>query len=1180
MRLQPALLLLLYWYAFRALENSMKSISVDSKTYDIYKSEYIDFQETVLSHLSFVRKTTSFLRQVAEHYTIPQKRILENEFVRHWNVSNLPWTYAKYLTTSINSILLRWHELVDECYLAVKDEAIIPLCTIRSNREFLCNDESIKNFSHNLIGKAKIFPLTGNVSVDTILIEIIILSNCKNHDRAIQKSHNIVKYFPSLPAYRLLYAETLSRNPSPDSLSQALKEITFAVHINGSSTLYRGKKLSLLLRLGYLKEAQEEAGKIEEILNRSSLGSCYLQRHNCSNGFKYSSQSVVAWRPWFYLGLFHLTNGDLSVAAEDFTIAFNLASITLSTKKQLSESIMGLLMYMKALSQHYTSKLQDAMEYSVSGTRDYPFIMDTTLLLAQGAARTSLYYNALNILSIALRLVNIVDDNNKPSSVEYIETFADIKLVKHQVLQLRALVNYRLGNIIQANTDAKSCLELSSLDGLCAYIKTLCALCTGSLMNAMKSSTPVLSYNFKQDLQNSSEIFHLKYLREWIRYTHNHLYQPLNEFHWLIDLPEMFVHGWVKGVPSETVESQITQPGIMSTTPNLVMSPDLIKIILNDNSSQFPNQSTNGIECNQKSFLLTSQPIYCQKIYLIQLKNYLCNVSNQIGVLISYGDLKNNQAINSIITNSRHQLALAIGIVYSAELIRNSWCRQRRVSFNTCWAYPQDSQYYQRKSFTKFPFLSKNYVDQLMNNCNSLFSPSSSSFNNYNKNTTSQPINYLLFKRLCKLIIQQTIEKSYSPDWFVHASITARLLQLTDPYEQLVFWKTYESNKYSVHEQHSLHSHNDEDDEDSNGPIPSYSYHSSSSYYGNKEKNYVGQQKNHWENGVVWDEKFFIKNGQIYHEYIKYLQHSINMILLLIKEQFQHHSEYLNVDENNFEANYLLMAYEFDQCYSDYDNRLLNQTVQHCLKPIFDKLWHYAQLAHLTDNKLQAFINIYVPGIMNPKDDGILLMPLSPQSRPIKLHLGVVLKFVKHLTDENYSLSLLYISNPQHHTELISELDSAFKNYLLHGEKALTDILASSSIKEKVFGSSSFIHKEHIQNAIQSAFDWLYYWSILKPISSEYSFVIGYSMTLGMLRALGLEPVTALLKHGIDLEMESIFIGSPTQFGNICREVLGLVELPKSSISLSWKVSPEEIIKSPKHVLEFLNLQLVSHCDK
>lgn len=58
--------------------------------------------------------------------------------------------------------------------------------------------------------------------------------------------------------------------------------------------------------------------------------------------------------------------------------------------------------------------------------------------------------------------MNIVDDgNNKPSSVEYIETFADSKLVKHQVLQLRALVNYRLGDIIQANTDAKVIREQS-----------------------------------------------------------------------------------------------------------------------------------------------------------------------------------------------------------------------------------------------------------------------------------------------------------------------------------------------------------------------------------------------------------------------------------------------------------------------------------------------------------------------------------------------------------------------------------------------------------------------------------------------------------------------------------------------------------------------------------------------
>ncbi|VDP75708.1 unnamed protein product [Schistosoma curassoni] len=319
MRLQPAVLLIVFWYALRALENSMKMISVDSKSYKLYKWEYIGFQESIISHLSFVEKTTNFLRQLAEHYTIPRKCILDNEFMRYWNVSNLPWTYDKYLTTSINSILLRWHEVADECYLSVK------------------------------------------VSSTFISVEIIILSNCGNHDIAIQKSYSIIKIVVCrgfVKKFKSSKGCHFSIQLNQNSLSQALKEITFAVQIEGSSTLYREKKLSLLLRLGYLKEAREEAGKIEEILNRSSLRSCHLQRHNCSNGFKYSSQSLVAWRPWFFLGLFHLTSGSLSVAAEDFTIAFNLASITLSTGKQLSESIMGLLMYMKALSQHYTSKLQ------------------------------------------------------------------------------------------------------------------------------------------------------------------------------------------------------------------------------------------------------------------------------------------------------------------------------------------------------------------------------------------------------------------------------------------------------------------------------------------------------------------------------------------------------------------------------------------------------------------------------------------------------------------------------------------------------------------------------------------------------------------------------------------------------------------------------------------------------
>ncbi|CAH8521087.1 unnamed protein product [Heterobilharzia americana] len=83
-----------------------------------------------------------------------------------------------------------------------------------------------------------------------------------------------------------------------------------------------------------------------------------------------------------------------------------------------------------------------------------------------------------------------------------------------------------------------------------------------------------------------------------------------------------------------------------------------------------------------------------------------------------------------------------------------------------------------------------------------------------------------------------------------------------------------------------------------------------------------------------------------------------------------------------------------------------------------------------------------------------------------------------------------------------------------------------------------------------------------------------------MLRALGLQPVVSLPKSEIDLELESIFIGSPMTFGELCRNILGIIGLSKTSIALSWEVSSKEAMKSPKHFLEFLNLQLVSNCVK
>ncbi|VDQ05320.1 unnamed protein product, partial [Trichobilharzia regenti] len=124
----------------------------------------------------------------------------------------------------------------------------------------------------------------------------------------------------------------------------------------------------------------------------------------------------------------------------------------------------------------------------------------------------------------------------------------------------------------------------------------------------------------------------------------------------------------------------------------------------------------------------------------------------------------------------------------------NFWCYRHRVSFSTCWAYSQDRQAqasannHRRKSFNNnYPPPSQKFI----NDCSQLSLSSSPSPPSSINNNTYRPF---WLKRLCKLLKQQAIEKPYPPDWFVQTSITARLLHLADPYEELVFWKVYTPN--------------------------------------------------------------------------------------------------------------------------------------------------------------------------------------------------------------------------------------------------------------------------------------------------------------------------------------------------------------------------------------------------
>ncbi|CAH8499737.1 unnamed protein product [Heterobilharzia americana] len=165
---------------------------------------------------------------------------------------------------------------------------------------------------------------------------------------------------------------------------------------------------------------------------------------------------------------------------------------------------------------------------------------------------------------------------------------------------------------------------------------------------------------------------------------------------------------------------------------------------------------------------------------------------------------------------------------------------------------------------------------------------------------------------------------------------------------------------------------------------------------------------------------------------------------------------------------------------------------------------------------------------------------------------------IENVSIDNSTIESILLSNCEKHTKAIQKVHNSVKHFptLSTYRFLYAEILSRSSsqrkeiigpnIQDDIFGSSSIVTSKHLQIVIESAFNWLYYWYILKPISSEYSFLIGYSMTLSMLRALGLQPVVSLPKSEIDLELESIFIGSPMTFGELCRNILGIIGLSKT----------------------------------
>ncbi|KAF6777479.1 hypothetical protein AHF37_07744, partial [Paragonimus kellicotti] len=236
-----------------------------------------------------------------------------------------------------------------------------------------------------------------------------------------------------------------------------------------------------------------------------------------------------------------------------------------------------------------------------------------------------------------------------------------------------------------------------------------------------------------------------------------------------------------------------------------------------------------------------------------------------------------------------------------------------------------------------------------------------------------------------------------------------------------------------------------------------------------------------------------------------------------------------------------------------------NVTTPNKLLQIMTRVWLMADQFGLLDHHNRVALKVHVPGRVD-----LAHSASSDSSR--KRYLASILLFEKD-RDRNYALSILLLSNRQHREDLGAEMDAAFSDYLVEGEKALAIILANSNPHQGPRRMTSPLKDTYLVNAVNSAFYWLYYWSVLKP------------MLLGMLRALGVEPKSSLFDTERNLELEALFVGSPEAFAKVCFSVLHIGWLSQTSISLTWLITPDEWMRTPKDFIELLNLHSITDCD-
>ncbi|TGZ66556.1 hypothetical protein CRM22_005269 [Opisthorchis felineus] len=840
-------------------EEAIRLISINGEL-RLHDIEFLEMQSNILARRAQIEQTTGTLLELINRKQVSRAKIYSSGPISYGQRGASDWSYETYLVTSIKHILARERQFFDACH--VQDQGRLPVvaCSMPVHRKTLCAEKNSEDYLVSIYPRLHSdFIVVGNATDDFDAIKAILHSNCGEHESAQKLALQLTEKYPTNAYYKYILSEILARWPR-DSLYFAINQIDAAIKLSPSVLAYREHRLMLLLRVQRSKATLDDASwirqKAEHHLKDTYCSYCAKNRVRKPVG-------LVSWRPWFVLGLFDLISLNGTQAERDFTIALDLASeVGSGGGFPISDSVSHMLRHLKAIAQHHNNEFQDAMETAILNAHANPSALDAVLLISETLARASHYERSLSMLNLALPLMDAYSAT--PPGVAFIEIITDAPTIKHMSLQLRATVHYRLGDILEAESDAQACLELMPLDALCSYVKTLCMLVTGRFVDAVKSSAPVLSRWFDFKVRKSPEFIQLSYIKEWTRYLHQRVTRSMGKFHWLNDLSDLFKQSWIQTTPLESLVGYVDQPGIQAELPEYLTTPHQMMAILTGNSTDRRtrlysfDQSTNGsfYNCPPKPFMWQHERRECQQMYLNHLAQILCKLETTYGLILNPGFITISPAMQPF--NRRHRLSLVLGSLYSAELIRNYWCQRRRVAFGTCWSFNPDRDFGSQWRTTQFA----TYNDPLPEDggdwgqsgyCSAHIPSASAHFH----------------RGPCRSV------RDEGPDWFVHTSFITQLLMLADPSETPPIWYANDRSlqtegRSNYHSPHLFWTGAPENDRNAeHKPRPSVNPAEEES-------------ENEWTDASFRDQHYFIKHGMVQAESMTYTPAALQMMYSLM----------------------------------------------------------------------------------------------------------------------------------------------------------------------------------------------------------------------------------------------------------------------------------------------------------